>query len=251
MTGYDTIAELYDEDMGASAPPGDVDFYLAQARDAGGPVLELGCGTGRITLALAAAGCAVIGADRSLAMLRVLRRKARAQPVLVMDMRAPALRATFARIFSPYSVFTYLVEESERQAFLRWVVSGLAPGGRFVLDVFMPSREIHALPDAHVFFDYRRQRPDGSWLERRKTLSKDLGRNINSIERRYTILDAYGRSLREIVTRETIRFYQPASLAACLEASGLRVMEAHGGFSGEPLSDSSRVMVFVCARATA
>jgi len=248
VTGYDSIAELYDEDMGASAPPGDIDFYLAQARDAGGLVLELGCGTGRITLALAAAGCAVIGADRSLAMLHVLRRKAREQPVLVMDMRAPALRATFARIFCPYSAFTYLVEESGQQALLRWVVSALAPGGRFVLDVFVPSREMHSLPDAHVFFDYRRQRPDGTWLERRKTLSKDLDRNINSIERRYTILDAYGRSLREIVTRETIRFYQPASLAACIEASGLRIVEARGGFSGEPLSDSSRVMVFVCAR---
>jgi SAM-dependent methyltransferase len=248
MTGYDSIAELYDEDMGASAPAGDVDFYLAHARDAGGPVLELGCGTGRITLPLSAAGCRVIGADRSPAMLQVLRRKRPELPVLVMDMRAPALRGTFGRIFCPYSAFTYLVEESDRQAFLGWAVSALAPGGRFVLDVFVPRPEMHALPDSHVFFDYRRQRPDGTWLERRKTLSKDLGRSINSIERRYTILDAYGRSLREIITRETIRFYDPASLSACLEASGLRVVEARGGFYGEPLSDSSRVMAFVCAR---
>jgi len=45
-----------------------------------------------------------------------------------MDMGAPALRATFARIFCPYSAFTYLVEESDRQSFLGWVVSALAPG---------------------------------------------------------------------------------------------------------------------------
>jgi len=79
MTGYDAIAELYDEDMGASAPAGDVEFYLAKARETSGRTLELGCGTGRITLPLAAAGCEVIGADRSLAMLGVLRRKAREQ----------------------------------------------------------------------------------------------------------------------------------------------------------------------------
>jgi len=252
MTGYDAIAELYDEDMGASAPAGDVEFYLAKARETSGRMLELGCGTGRITLPLAAAGCEVIGADRSLAMLGVLRRKAREQraaPAAVcMDMRALALRGTFARIFCPYSAFTYLVEESEQVELLRWVASALAPGGRFVLDLFVPNADVHALPDAHIFFDYRRPRTDGTWLERRKMLTKDLGRRINAIERRYRIVDAAGHTMREIFTRETIRFHEPASLAAQIEASGLRVLETHGGFAGEPLSRSSRVMVLVCAR---
>ncbi|HYS20001.1 MAG TPA: hypothetical protein VEO73_02820, partial [Gemmatimonadales bacterium] len=64
----------------------------------------------------------------------------------------------------------------------------------------------------------------------------------------YRIVDAAGHTMREIFTRETIRFHEPASLAAQIEASGLRVLETHGGFAGEPLSQSSRVMVLLCAR---
>src|SRR5229473_1384232 len=103
----------------------------------------------------------VAGSDLA-TFYRVLRRKAREQraaPAAVcMDMRALALRGTFARIFCPYSAFTYLVEESEQVELLRWVASALAPGGRFVLDLFVPNADVHALPDAHIFFDYRRPR---------------------------------------------------------------------------------------------
>jgi len=248
VTSYDAIADLYDEDMGASAPPGDVEFYLAQARGARGPLLELGCGTGRITLPLAAAGCDSIGADRSLPMLRVLRRKSPEQRAVCMDMRAPALRGPFARIFCPYSAFTYLVEEADQDRLLRWVASSLAPDGRFVLDVFVPDPRVHSLPDSHVFLDYRRRRADGTFLERAKTIRKDLGNRINTIERRYTIRGAEGAVLREIVTRDVIRFYPPAALAEIIDASGLRVLEMRGGFAGEPLTDSARVAVLVCER---
>src|SRR4029077_18187649 len=210
--------------------------------------LELGCGTGRITLALAVAGSDAIGADRSLPMLRVLRRKSPAQRAVCMDMRAPALRGPFARIFCPYSVFTYLVEETDQDRLLRWVASSLARDGRFVLDVFVPDPRMHALPDSHVFLDYRRRRADGTFLERAKMVRKDLGRRINTIERRYTIRDAEGAMLREIVTRDVIRFHEPAALVETIDASGLRVLEMQGGFAGEPLTDSAQVAVLVCGR---
>src|SRR5262249_3914462 len=129
---------------------------------------------------------------------------------------------------------------------LRWVASSLAADGRFVLDVFVPDERVHALPDSHVFFDYRRRRADGTFLERTKTVRKDLGRRINTIERRYTIRRAEGAVLREIFTRDVIRFCPPAALAETIEASGLRVLEARGGFAGEPLTDSARVAVLVC-----
>jgi SAM-dependent methyltransferase len=249
---YDLIAELYDEDMGRSAPAGDLAFYAALAGQARGRVLELACGTGRVALSLAAGGADVSGVDRSLPMLRQLERKQAALPAAArvrtacMDLRALALRGPFALVLLPYSAITYLLEEADRRELFRQIRGLLGPGGRFELDTFIPDPTLDRFPDDHVFQDYRRTLPDGRVLSRSKVIRKDRVRRLNEIERRYTLEDAAGAVPRQTVTRETIRPFQPEELAAELEAAELTVAERRDDF-GQPAGDRARTAVFVCA----
>src|SRR5689334_6070935 len=140
---YDSIAEVYATDMGASMPFDDVGFYRELCARQQGRALELGCGTGRILLPLLAAGLDVCGADRSPPMLAQLRRDAaaRALPaphVAQMDLRALALRGRFATILAPYSLITYLTEPADVDAFLTAARGLLEPKGIVVLDAFVP-----------------------------------------------------------------------------------------------------------------
>jgi SAM-dependent methyltransferase len=256
---YDIIAELYDEDMGPSAPSGDVQFYAAHAGNGAGPIVELGCGTGRITLALVQGGHIVEGIDASRPMLRELNKKAsrlldaaerRRLTVREADMRVYAARRRFARIFCPYSAFTYLVADEDQAAVLQRVRSGLAPGGEFIVDLFVQRQDFLRLPDDHVFYDYRRTRSDGSILEREKRIAKDMRRRINLLRRTYRLLSRDGAVLRSFTTEERIRYFWRDEFRLLLERHGFEVCDLFGDFEGGPHSPDSPVMIFVCRART-
>jgi SAM-dependent methyltransferase len=252
---YDRIAELYDEDIGPNASDGDVDFYVGAYRDAPGPVLELGCGTGRVTLPLVQAGADVWGIDASLPMLRVLQRKAvvelsteqRARLHLCcQDMRRAAFPICFASIFCAHSTFGYLVDEADQLAVLGVVRAHLAPAGRFLLDMFVPDPVIMSLPDDEVIHDYRRLRPDGSILERNKTVAKNVVPGINLTTRYYRLLNRDGVQTDAFTTIDRIRYFYPKDLERLLRRAGFEVREVKGDFRGAPLGPYSRTAVFIC-----
>ena len=252
---YDLIAEFYDEDMGINNPGEDIGFYVRRAVRAGENVLELGCGTGRITIPLVRAGCRTAGLDRSMAMLRRLRCKAAASlhpeqrqrlHFFCADMADWSLRERFALILCPFSAFTYLTGDKQRERMLDTVRRHLAADGMFILDLFVPRQEIIRLPDDHVFHDYRRKRQDGTWLERTKTIRKDTFNQINLICRTYRFLTPDGTFLRSITTQSHIRYYFQKEVLRLLENAGFEVTAQYGDFAGSPYGDDSRVMVFIC-----
>ena len=114
---YDRIARFYDVDMAQNMPFDDVGFYVRLCEPLSGPVLELGCGNGRILLELARHGIDAIGIDASAGMLAELRRKAalRSLPAraLRMDVARLALRPGFAAILCPYSLITYVIDDED------------------------------------------------------------------------------------------------------------------------------------------
>jgi len=138
-------AEAYDFDMGRSADAmHDVPFYVELAREAaqkGQAVLELGCGTGRVTIPIAEAGVDVVGVDNARAMLDVARRKAGSAGVHVRwvtaDMAAFQLEQRFGLVIIPFRSFLHLLTEAEQLACLRCVYEHLLPGGRFALNFFV------------------------------------------------------------------------------------------------------------------
>lgn len=201
---YDRIARFYDVDMARNMRFDDVGFYRKLCLQTPGPVLELGCGNGRILLDLLAHGVDVVGVDASAGMLAELRRKAdeRRLPARIarMDMRRLGLRPGFGVVLCPYSLITYVTDDDEVPALLRALWSLLRPGGLCVVDSFIPRAQVAA---ATIALDYRRPFEAGM-LARWKRISA-VGATVNRIERRYVVEDAAGQALDVIDVAEDIR----------------------------------------------
>ena len=243
---YDLIADVYATDMGASMPFDDVGWYAARAAESSGRVLELGCGTGRVLVELAARGADVTGVDRSLPMLARLRRDAAARgldpAVAQMDLRALALRGTFALVLAPYSLITYLTEPDDVDAFIDAARALLTPAGRLAIDAFVP-RDVASYDDFR--FDYRR--PHGELeLERHKRIAA-LPDGTNRIERRYRLLRE-GTELETFTTLERIRPWRPDQLRALLARHGLSIVAEAWDYAAAAQNADSRFYTLLAAR---
>jgi SAM-dependent methyltransferase len=152
---YDTIADLYDP-WSASVVE-DVAFYLEEARRSGGPVVELGVGTGRIAVPIAAEGIRVIGVDSSRRMLEVCARRAALAGVdldlRAGDLREPPVSERVPLVICPFRSLLHMHTDEERLGALGSIHDLLLPNGRFVFDVFTP-----AATDI--------EKTHGRWLER-------------------------------------------------------------------------------------
>jgi SAM-dependent methyltransferase len=145
VSEYDRIARIYDP--WSRSVVEDVSFYVSLAVEAGGPVVELGVGTGRIAIPTAAAGVRVVGVDTSPGMLAVAREQAELAGVSdlidlrVGDLRKPPVRGEYALVTSPFRAMLHMETDRDRRAAIRAARKLVAPGGRFVFDVFEPSEE--------------------------------------------------------------------------------------------------------------
>lgn len=155
---YRTIASRYDDDYAELIGEKDVAFYRRMALETGGPVLEMGCGTGRVLLPVARAGVQAWGMDCSVAMLEQLSARLALEPPEVRgrvtlkqgDIRETRLGRRFRFIFAAGNVLHSFLERREQRAWLRNVRRHLAPGGVFCFDVFQ--------------FDYRRLSAPADWV---------------------------------------------------------------------------------------
>src|SRR5258707_15364812 len=147
---YDSfIADYYDESPVVKGRLHDVAFYREAARDFGDPVLELGCGTGRITMSIAEAGKRITGLDLSERMLEravkkraALRVEARERLHLIQgDMARFDLGEKFRLVIIPFRPFQHLLEVRQQVDCLDCARKHLSPGGRLILDVFQTDAE--------------------------------------------------------------------------------------------------------------
>jgi len=154
---YDAIAGIYDP--WSRSVTEDIGFYVAEALAAGGPVVELAVGTGRIAVPIAESGTRVIGVDQSEGMLEVARQLGRERGVeelldlRVGDLREPPVAERVRLVICPFRSLLHLPDETEKLRALRAAHDLLAPGGKLVFDVFAPSRA--DIVETH-----------GRWLER-------------------------------------------------------------------------------------
>ena len=141
------IAQTYDDVYSVIRDPsGDVAFYVAQAAEAGGPVLEIGCGTGRILIPTARIGIECIGLDSSPEMLALLLEKnppANLQLVNGQMSDFDLGEGRFQLITAPFRVLQHLLDIDSQLVALANVRQHLAPGGAFVFDVFDPKARDH------------------------------------------------------------------------------------------------------------
>ena len=155
MSSYDKIARVYDP--WSRSVVEDVPFYVDEAVRSGGPVLELGVGTGRIAVPVAASGVRVVGVDLSAGMLEVAGERAALAGVELDlrqgDMRDPPVEGEFPLVLCPFRSLLHMETDTDRRAALRAIARCLSGDGRFVFDVFAPGAD--DIADMH-----------GRWLER-------------------------------------------------------------------------------------
>lgn len=242
----------------------DVRFYARQAKRWGGPVLELGCGTGRIALEIARSGLEVTALDRSKPMLDWARQKAERARLRVSFLRSdmrqtrlwgqssravprPAGRlrlvTRFGTILLPFNTLQHLTELDSVRSLFRRVRSHLAPGGRFLLDVYNP--------DLQRLQDGKRPRKLGSYV-----LPRTGERVVVTETHRYEpqtrinhVRTEYRAKLRTLyVLRDRLRVFFPSELDRLLESCGLRVENRYGDFGRRPFRRRSRFQVLVCGK---
>jgi ubiquinone/menaquinone biosynthesis C-methylase UbiE len=248
---YDT--SLYDAMIPASFQ-GDVEWYVGKARESGGPVLELGAGTGRVTLAIANAGVTIHALDANEPMLDALKTKLQRAPemrdrvhVVHADMRSFELPERFALIIAPFRAFLHNVTEEDRLACLHNVRRHLQPGGRFAFNVFHPSLEYmaqHAGALAGVWrWAETRVLPTGAVIVRSEANRYDTVRQVVHSQHRYDVHDADGLLTRTWLHRLELAYLYHGDVCRLLSETGFTNVHIWGDFSGREFSNDTDELV--------
>jgi SAM-dependent methyltransferase len=225
----------------ARDPSGDVDFYVEQARRFGGPVLELGCGTGRILLPTAKTGVECVGLDASPEMLAVLASKSPSENVKVVEGRVEDFElgeGRFQLITAPFRVMQHMLDVETQLAMLNNVRRHLAPGGVFVFDVFDPKLDQMAIleqPEVPgVAFEY-----DGHEMRRYESVARDLRTQVMTVRFRL----AGGPESLQGTSELKMRWYYRYELEHLLARAGFGKLEFLGNFQNTPWQPGQDIVV--------
>jgi SAM-dependent methyltransferase len=219
MSVYDPIAQLYDP-WSASVIE-DISFYVDLALAAGGPVVELGVGTGRIAIPTAMAGVDVIGVDSSAGMLAVCAERAGEAGVAERldlrqgDLRSPPVDERVRLVTCPFRAFLHLSSDEQRLEALGAARELLEPGGRLAFDVFEPSRD--DIEETH-----------GRWIEREPGIEERADWDLEAQTLTLSVRGDRGASSM------TLWWLEPARWHALLAEAELTVDACFGWFDGRP-----------------
>ncbi|MFN2210340.1 MAG: class I SAM-dependent methyltransferase [Candidatus Promineifilaceae bacterium] len=225
---YDFIAELYDYVVPYRGRP-DVDFFVEAAQESGGPVLEVGCGTGRVLIPTARAGIEISGLDLSQHMLAMCHANlAQEAPEVqdrvdlqLADMRDFELGRTFALVTIPFRPFQHLTTVDDQMTCLRTIHRHLQPDGKLILDLFNPKLEAlteRKLGEEHAL-EEPFEMPDGRRVRRGHVVTeRDIFEQVLRAELIYYVTYPDGREERLVHAfpmRWLYRFEAEHLLARC------------------------------------
>jgi SAM-dependent methyltransferase len=235
--------DLYDELLPARA---EVPFYVDLARQQGGAALELACGTGQITVPVAALGVPTVGLDYSRPMLNAARRRASAARASVAfvqgDMRDFAFGRSFSLVFVARNSLLHLLSTEDLLAALTAVRRHLAPDGIFAFDIFNPSVRILAQPAGQRFPVMEAATETFGPVRVEATNDYDAAAQVNLA----TWYVSAGDKPDAWVVPLALRSIFPQELPLLISAAGLELVSRFGELSREPFVAGSRVQVCVC-----
>ena len=255
--GWDAYAPFYDWENAQTLGRRDVPFWRRVASAAGGPVLELGCGTGRVSLPLARAGVDLVGIDRSAPMLdrarkRILKSKflKSSNPQILKslslvrgDIRAlPFDDGAFPMVLAPYGILQSLIRPRDLTATLASVARVVAPGGTFGIDL---------VPDVPKWREYTnrvqmRGRAAGAQLTLIESVRQDPKRHLTTFEQKY--VERRGSRTREHCFDLTFRTLSVRQMTRQLEKAGFRVDAVLGDYQGRPWDDRADVWIIMAKK---
>lgn len=240
---YDRFAEYYDHVVPYRART-DVGFFVDLAREAGGGVLEAGCGTGRVLVPTARAGVTIDGLDLSAAMLEQCRVSLAHEPAEVQrrvrlhhgDMRTAQLGRRYALVTMPFRSVQHLLDVEDQRRALDNLRDHLAPQGRLVVDAFNPSlpfltdQRITIEPYAEPAFTM----PDGRRVVRSYRIAgRDYFAQVQQVEFTIDVGHPDGRAERHVETF-ALRYFFRFELEHLLERCGFSVEALYGDYDRSP-----------------
>ncbi len=226
----------------------DSEFYLKEARKCGGKVLELGCGTGRITIKLMKAGIDITGLDISERMLKLLEKNAGKEGLkpktCLGDMRDFKIDEQFRLAIFPYRSFLHMLTRDDREKVLKNVYSHLEDGGKIVLHIYRPSEEelgctgrLRKIDKSEVIKDNKRYVLDWSMQYYPENRNADYVITVN---------DENGNEVNRF--EMTISFVTLEELKTLLGKAGFSNIKAYCGFDYEEFNEYCQEVVVVAEK---
>jgi SAM-dependent methyltransferase len=224
---YDILSQM--------TAPDDLPFYQRMVGAHGSPVLELGCGTGRVLLALAEAGAEAWGVELSPAMLEFARQKAETRQLGVTlglgDIRSFDLKRTFPLILMPYNILNHLLDVESLQTCLASVRRHMDAETRLVVDTFQPDPVFLADQPEQPrlvlrFVDPYSQQEVHLYEENHYQPTQRLNRIVWRFE--------FDGSTDARIEEMTMRLYFADELESLLAQSGFAIEARYGDYDGRP-----------------
>ena len=253
---YDKLAVYYDYDIGAGHPEGDKKFYLSLAKKTGGPILELGCGTGRITIPLLRAGYQVTGIDSSKEMLKRLKGKAselnlpsKRLKIYHVSMAKFALRQKFPLIIIPFCSFQYLLTKKKQNDCLSNIYKQLSFKGIFALELFIQKHDFLTEKEGKRWI-YEKYLPEQKINIKRTTIlkRKDFNNQINYFQKEYKVFDKAGKCIDKFGLKDSVRYVFRSEMENLLEKHGFKIKNIFGAYPIQKYDYSRDKMMFIAAK---
>lgn len=229
----------------------DVRFYTDLAVEAGGPVLELGVGTGRVALSIAKEGIEIVGIDPMASMLARAEERIERSPSSIRDrielrqgdLRKLRLRRRFPLVIAPFNVWNHLYTRDDIERGFRTVRHHMRPGGRFAFDVLLPDPENLARKPTKQYRGGNVPHPrDGVRYRYSEYFSYEAKSQVETVLMDFENPDDPDRSF---CTPLTQRQFFPAELEALLHYNGFVVESHHGDFDGKDIDAATESQVII------
>jgi ubiquinone/menaquinone biosynthesis C-methylase UbiE len=250
--GWDEYAPFYDWENAQTVGRRDVPFWKRVASQVDGQVLELGCGTGRVTIPLAQSGVDLVGVDRSEPMLLRLRARsnrarfgAAGSPRIVRaDIRdLPFKRARFSAVLAPYGVLQSLINEHDLVRALNSAAFVLKRGGTFGIDL---------VPDVPNWREYdkkaqlRGRTGGGAQLTLVESVRQNRRRRLTTFQQEYIERRGSRESRRRF--QLTFRTLTVPEMSARLERAGFLLDAVVGDYRGRPWDERADVWIILAKK---
>ena len=259
-TPYELSAKYYDDAYAVKPDLVELPFYVDLAKQIGGPILEMGCGTGRVLLPIARMGIEIHGLDNAPTMLGILRERIQNEPEQVRsqialhqgDMRQFRGQKKYALVTIPFRPMQHMYTLEDQVTALKTGAFHLDNDGILALDVFFPKFQLMdvGIGEEMLELEWPARSHPGRIV--RRYFKKDAVDKIHQVFSATFIFRTYHNET--LVSEETERiklsYYAYPQLKALFRLAGLEAVEEYGSFSKTPLDNTAKEMIFLLRRAT-
>jgi len=238
----------YDQEFGSYRD--DIPMLVKWAQKSGGPVVELACGTGRVTIPIAECALPIVGVDLNEKMLQKAREKTRGRDLPVKWVKQDCsrlhldLKSPF--IFMTGNAFQHFLTNESQDQLLKSVYEHLSDYGTFIFNTRFPSRKELLQPEEESpWFSYAD--PRGS----RVSVSTICRYDPLTQLQHYTVIRRWEKASGEQIEKRTrimLRYTYPQEMERLLTGSGFDILETYGSWDGSPLTGRSSAMIYVCRK---